>query len=97
MELTDENIFDRIEEGNFIILAYTRWCELCPPTMEKLEQLSEDSPNFTYAKFNLSDCPEAKEKFNIIGVPTVICTVGGIVKDMKSGFRDDYYELLENF
>ena len=97
MELTDENFFDVIEYGNFLILAYTEWCSLCPPTIEKLEKLEEDYSNFTFAKFHFQDCPKATKKLGLLGVPAVICTKDGIVQDIRSGYRDDYYEMLENF
>lgn len=84
IEVNDASGPDVIKSGNYILMFYTTWCPRCPPVILTLLDLEKKyrrnkKKKFTFAKIDFDKNPEAKEFFNIIGVPAILAIKNGTV------------------
>jgi thiol-disulfide isomerase/thioredoxin len=88
LKLTDETIAQALQSGNFIVLCYTDWCELCPGVIEIFDEAEQEKElPFTFAGFNYEECPGAVEFFKAPGMPAVFAVKDGDILDTKIGLR----------
>lgn len=86
--LTNDNLDSVLKDTQTPVLVdfWAEWCGPCKTIAPVLEELAlEYTGRVAIAKLNVDDHPDAAEKFNIRGIPTLILFKNGEPEATKVG------------
>lgn len=86
------------EQGKTCLVLVTRKdCTVCKRVHPKLEELSEDYPDFPFYEVDVNEQPGVLTKNHLKGVPQTIFYSGGNVKAVITGDapEDDFADKIE--
>jgi len=100
MELTDQNFKQEVEEskGLFLVDFSAIWCGPCKlmaPVIEELIKDNENKENVKIGKVDIDNNKEISEKYNIMGIPTLILFKDGKIIEQITGYQSK--EFLQNW
>ena len=80
----NENLYDIIKEGKWIVDFYATWCGPCKMLSPILEELEE----INVVKVDVDLHPDLAKENGIMSVPTLLFTLDGEIKVKEIGFKD---------
>ncbi len=101
MQLTDQNFKKEVEEANKLVLVdfFATWCGPCKLLVPIIEELIEEykDKEIKIGKLDIDDNKEMAEKYNIMGIPTLILFKQGKIIEQVSGFqtKEDLKQLID--
>jgi len=92
MQLTDQNFKKEVEEAKGLVLVdfFASWCGPCKlltPVIEELIEDYKDNKEVKIRKLNVDENKEISEKYNVMGIPTLILFKEGKVIEQTSGLQ----------
>jgi thioredoxin 1 len=91
MEFTDQNFEQEVENEKKLVLVdfFAPWCGPCKMMSPIIEELAQEykNQNIKIGKVNVDNNQEIAEKYNIMGVPTMIFFKEGKNVEQIVGFR----------
>ena len=98
INVTKEN-FEEIKNSDKKVLIdfYATWCGPCQRVLPLVEELSNEHPEYVFAKVDIDDEAELAEEFDVMSVPTLIVLDKGEVvnKSIGSKPKSEILELLK--
>lgn len=98
INVTKEN-FEEIKNSDKKVLIdfYATWCGPCQRVLPLVEELSDEHPEYVFAKVDIDDESELAEEFDVMSVPTLIVLDKGEVvnKSIGSKPKSEILELLK--
>jgi len=79
---------------------FAPWCGPCKLLGSVIDELAENyKGKVKIGKVNIDGAEELAQKYNVMGVPTVILFVGGKEVERKVGFvgKEGYEEMIKKF
>lgn len=99
-ELTSHDIVGNIKSSSTsIVLFYRDECPYCKQLMPILDELADSYVSkVSFAKVNIDRIEQARQEFNVLGVPLVIAFKKGIPVGRIEGLRgvNDYDQWIES-
>ena len=80
----NENLYDIIKEGKWIVDFYATWCGPC----KMLSPILEELEGINVVKVDVDLHPDLAKENGIMSVPTLLFTLDGEVKVKEIGFKD---------
>jgi len=92
MQFTDQNFKQQVEEEKGLILVdfFAPWCGPCKlmtPIIEELIEEYKDKTDVKIGKLNIDENKEIAEKYDIMGIPTLILFKDGRVIEKITGYQ----------
>ncbi|MDR1706137.1 MAG: thioredoxin family protein [Clostridiales bacterium] len=89
IEVNDLSGPDTLKKGKYILMFYTDWCPRCPPIISALSSIEEKRRGqFIFAKIDFDKNPQARDFFDISGVPAILSIRDGLVLTVCTGIGD---------
>lgn len=79
----DEDFFDIVEKGNYIVDFYADWCGPC----KMLGSVLEEIDYIDIIKVNADEFTDLVSKFGIMSLPTLLFYKDGLVMQKEIGYR----------
>ena len=80
----NENLYDIIKEGKWIVDFYATWCGPC----KMLSPILEELEGINVVKVDVDLHPNLAKENGIMSVPTLLFTLDGEIKVKEIGFKD---------
>jgi thioredoxin 1 len=91
LEVTDSTLENALQSGKYLLMFYTEWCPRCPPIMKMLQELEEtEAGKFQFIKINFDTNPQARDFFQIPGVPVVLAIKNKAILAGWGGLTERY-------
>lgn len=81
----NENLYEIIKEGKWIVDFYATWCGPCKMLLPILEDLKD----INIIKVDVDIHPELAKENGIMSVPTLLFTKDGEIIKKEIGFKDE--------
>jgi len=97
MLFTDQNFSADVENGGLVLVDFfAEWCGPCKLMGPMIEELAEEykDKNVKIGKMNVDENRATAEKFNIMGIPTIILFKEGKIVWQASGLQSK--DILED-
>lgn len=92
MIFTDQNFKQQAEEQRGLILVdfFAPWCGPCKLMAPIIDELIEEyqGKDITIGKLNVDENKKTAEKYNVMGIPTLILFKNGKTIEQVTGFQD---------
>lgn len=100
MQFTDQNFQKEVEQSNDLVLVdfFADWCGPCKlmgPVIEELAEEYKEKAGVKIGKLNVDENRIIAEKYNIMGIPTLVLFKNGKVADQLVGYNTK--EVLKEF
>ncbi|MFH1822140.1 MAG: thioredoxin [Patescibacteria group bacterium] len=99
MTFTDQNFKEEVESSQNLVLVdfYAPWCGPCKLMAPIIDELIEENKgkNVKIGKINVDENKENAEKYNVMGIPTLILFKSGKIVDQATGAQSK--EMLQNW
>ncbi|MFH1427796.1 MAG: thioredoxin [Patescibacteria group bacterium] len=99
MIFTDQNFKEEVENSQNLVLVdfYAPWCGPCKLMAPIIDELIEENKdkNVKIGKINVDENKENAEKYNVMGIPTLILFKGGKIVHQATGAQSK--EMLQNW
>lgn len=82
--LKDENFYELIKSGIYLVDFYADWCGPCKMLAPVLEQIDF----VDVIKVNVDEYPEIAKQFGVMSIPTIIFFKDGVEVKKEIGFRN---------
>jgi thioredoxin 1 len=79
----NEDFFDIVEKGNYIVDFYADWCGPC----KMLGSVLEEIDYIDIIKVNADEFADLVSKFGIMSLPTLLFYKDGLVMQKEIGYR----------
>jgi thioredoxin 1 len=79
----NEDFFDLVEKGNYIVDFYADWCGPC----KMLGSVLEEIDYIDIIKVNADEFADLVSKFGIMSLPTLLFYKDGLVMQKEIGYR----------
>ena len=79
----DEDFFDIVEKGNYLVDFYADWCGPC----KMLGSILEEIDYIDIIKVNADEFTDLVTKFGIMSLPTLLFYKDGLVMQKAIGYR----------
>ena len=79
----EDNFYDLVKEGNFIVDFYADWCGPCKMLLPVLDEIDFAD----IIKVNVDEYPEIAKKFGIMSIPTLLFFKDGLEQEREIGYR----------
>lgn len=79
----NEDFFDIVEKGNYIVDFYADWCGPC----KMLGSVLEEIDYIDIIKVNADEFTDLVSKFGIMSLPTLLFYKDGLVMQKEIGYR----------
>ncbi len=79
----NEDFFDLVEKGNYIVDFYADWCGPC----KMLGSVLEEIDYIDIIKVNADEFTDLVSKFGIMSLPTLLFYKDGLVMQKEIGYR----------
>ena len=79
----EDNFYDLVKEGNFIVDFYADWCGPCKMLLPVLDEIDFCD----IIKVNVDEYPDIAKNFGIMSIPTLIFFKNGIECEREIGYR----------
>ena len=98
LELNEENFDEFISEGNCVVDFWAEWCGPCKMLKPIIEEVAKKEKKIKFGKIDVDTQSELAQKFEIMGIPTLIFFKNGKDIDRTSGFmeKEELEEKLED-
>jgi len=98
LKLNDENVFDSVKIGKFLLVFHAKRCPLCPLVLDILSNLEiTEKSEIQFAKIDFDSSQEAAKFYGIPGIPIVLVIKDGVVINGRPGVADaDIYREFIN-
>ena len=92
---TTETFDELTQEGVVLIDFYAPWCNPCKMLSPILDQVGEQAE---VIKVDIDEEPKLQEKYNVMGVPTLLVFKDGELKERLTGFqsKDNLLSLIDS-
>ncbi|PIR13850.1 thioredoxin [Candidatus Falkowbacteria bacterium CG11_big_fil_rev_8_21_14_0_20_39_10] len=91
MELNDQNFKQEAEEGKGLVLVdfFAPWCGPCKLMGPIIEELAKDykDKGIKIAKLNVDESKKTAEKYEVLGIPTIILFKDGKILEQMTGYQ----------
>ena len=91
MQLTDQNFKKEVEEAKELVLVdfFATWCGPCKLLAPIIEELIEDykDKKVKIGKLNVDENKQTAEKYNVMGIPTLIFFKEGKIITQITGLQ----------
>ena len=92
MQFTDQNFKNEVEEekkGLILVDFFAPWCSPCVLMAPIIEELTEDykEKSVKIGKLNVEENKQTAEKYNIMGIPTIILFKDGKIIEQITGYQ----------
>ena len=91
MEFTDQNFEQEVEKNQGLVLVdfFAPWCGPCKLMGPIIEEMAEEykDKNVRIGKLNVDENQVMAQKFNVLGVPTLILFKNGKVAEQVTGLQ----------
>lgn len=101
MQFTDQNFQKEVEEAKGLVLVdfFAEWCGPCKlmgPVIEELIEEYKNKEGVKIGKLNVDENRSMAEKYNIMGIPTLIIFKNGKIVAQEVGYhiKDKIQELI---
>ena len=102
MQFTDQNFKQEVEESKDLVLVdfFADWCGPCKilkPILEELIKDYEGKKGVKIGKLNVDESKETAEKYNVMGIPTIILFRDGKIIEQVTGVqsKESLQEMIE--
>lgn len=87
VKLNDDTIEAKLSEPGVVLVKFgAEWCGPCKALSATLADLESDyTDQIQFADVNVDHCPQATEKFGIVGVPATFIFKDGVRVDKFTG------------
>lgn len=88
---TDQNFTETVLKSKLPVLVdfYADWCGPCKMMAPVVEELAKElEGKVKVGKLNVDESPQTAEKYNILGIPTLIYFRNGEVVKSITGLKD---------
>ena len=101
MQFTDQNFQKEVEEAKGLILVdfFAEWCGPCKlmgPVIEELIEEYKNKEGVKIGKLNVDENRNVVEKYNIMGIPTLVLFKDGkiVAQEVGHHVKDEIQELI---
>ncbi len=102
MIFTDQNFKNEVEQAKSLVLVdfYADWCGPCKlmvPVIEELIKEYEGKEGVKIGKLNVDESSATAQKYNIMGIPTLILFKNGKQAEQLVGYKskEDLKEIID--
>jgi thioredoxin 1 len=95
--LTDQNFKDEISSGLVLVDFWAPWCGPCRMLGPILDEIANESTDFTVAKLNVDENPQIAGEYQIMSIPAVMLFKDGELVETLIGLRpkEAYLEAIQ--
>ena len=87
IEIKENEFNEKIKAGKVLVDFYANWCGPCKMLSPIIEEISEETPNYTFYKVNVDEASEISRKYGVMSIPTLIKFENGEQKDKSIGLK----------
>ena len=96
IEINESNFEQEVLKSDKPVLIdfWAAWCGPCQMMSPVIEQISDEVENVKICKVNVDQSPSLAEKYNVMGIPTLVVIKDGEVAETSVGVIS-YPEILD--
>lgn len=95
--VTENNFEQEVLKSDKLVLLdfWAPWCGPCQSLAPSIKEIAEEHPEIKVAKINVDTETALSNKYNILGIPTLVLIKDGKVVQTSTGYMPK--DLLEKF